>query len=166
MSKIDELEKQLDTLSALSKDEQTEKYKWKNNKVVSLSKKVLKKPDHVLVQYLRANYTMDFMLCKVISGNIIVIDSKGHELNPKDVWRHGKFLWYIIREIDTKPVTNNDYSIVRKLHRHTDNHPILMKMVLGATIKKEMSPETKKWIIWIIVGIAAIVGVYALFFMK
>jgi len=111
-----------------------------------LSKLSRKKSDYVLVQYLRNNRTVEFRLAKVISGNIIVIDNKGHELNPRDTWVKGKTTWYIIREKDTKPVSVRD----KPIGHSTDDHPVLVKMVLGAVAKKEQKPIDKKKIIFII----------------
>jgi hypothetical protein len=152
---IKELEKQMDQLI---KDEATDKVtlanKWKPKNLEKLNKQAMKKPEYVLVQYLRNNYMMEFQLCKVISGNIVVIDNKGHKLNPRRVWRSDKYLWYILRECDTEAVSNNDAPKLYKSQRSTDNHPILMKMVLGAIQKKE---EIKmKMNLWWIIGIVGV----------
>jgi len=153
MNKLDELEKRLEEIEiSKSEDEKTKKFKFKDRKFKSLSKKSKKKPDYVLVQLLRNNRTIDFKLCKVISGNIIVIDNKGHELNPKHTWIRGKHIWYIVREKDTKPVSISD-----KVTGHsTDDHPVLIKMVLGAVQKKEIAKDTKK--IATIIIVIAVVG--------
>jgi hypothetical protein len=105
-----------------------------------IAKEGTKKPEYVLVQYLRNNKRIDFRLCKVISGNVIVIDNKGHELNPKYLWLHKKYVWYIVREKDTKPVSVTD----RITGWGTDDHQILMKMTLGAVQKKELAEGQKK----------------------
>jgi len=155
MGRIEELEKKLDELTLLeSEDKVTKANKWKPRKLNSLHKKSIKKPEYVLVQYLRNNNLMTFKLCKVISGNIVVIDNKGHTLKPKAVWRHGKYFWYIIGEWDKEPIIPRYLEKIRKLQRGTDNHPILMKMVLGAVQKKD-ELKAKKNIGWII-GLAAI----------
>jgi len=164
---IDELERKLDELNNKklleeSEDKKTLNFKWKDRKFNRLAKKARKKPEYVLVEYLRNNRTIDFLLCKVISGNIIVIDNKGHTLNRKAIWIRGKYTWYIVPEWDTEPI-----SIRRKpIGFSTDDHPVLMKMVLGAVQKKEMTQETKKWI-WIILLLAgaAFLG-YIFFFAK
>ena len=70
-------------------------------------------------------------MCKVVSGNIIVIDNKVHQLNPKDTWKVGKHWWYIIREIDRLPVSNSDYPEMRNLGRDTD--------ILGVLVAKEIN---------------------------
>ena len=153
MNKLDELEKRLNEIDiSKSEDEKTKRFKFKDRKFKTLARKSKKKPSYVLVQYLRNNRTVDFKLSKVISGNIIVIDNKGHELNPRFTWIRGKNIWYIIREKDTKPVSVSD-----KVTGHsTDDHPVLIKMVLGAVQKKEIAKDTKK--IAIIVIVVAVVG--------
>jgi len=155
MDKIKQLEKKLEGLiEEQSKDKFTESNKWYPKEINKLQKQSKKKPDYVLVLYLRNNYTVCHKLVKVISGNIIVIDNKGHKLNPRFIWKpdKGKFPWYIIRECDTEPVNNLDAPKLKHYRRSTDNHPILMKMVLGALMKKE-ELKNKKNIGWII-GIA------------
>ena len=147
MNKLKELELELEQLTGKEKP-------FKERKFERLSKKSKKKPDYVLVQYLRNNRTVDFKLVKIISGNIIVIGNKGHELNPKDTWIRGKHIWYIVREKDTKPVSVRD----KPLGFGTDDHPVLMKMVLGAVQKKETQQANKK-IVGLIIG-AAIVGLF------
>jgi len=152
---IVDLEKKLDNiLIEQSKDNKTEENKWQPKKLNVLYKKSIKKPEYILVQYLRNNQRMDFHLTKVISGNIVVIENKGHILNPKLVWRHGKYFWYIVGEWDKEPIGPRYLEKIKKLQRSTDNHPILMKMVLGAIQKKE-EIKAKKSIGWII-GIAVV----------
>jgi len=161
MKNLTNIENELALLNA--NDDKTDNFKFKETKMFKLEKQSLKKPDYVLVQYLRSNRTMDFMLCKIISGNIIIVNNKGHELNPKDTFVRGKkFTWYIVKEWDTKPVSTRN-----KVEGHsTDDHPVLIKMVLGATQKKDMSPEQKKLIVYIILAVIACVAGYLIFFAK
>jgi len=148
--RLERLEKKLDaTLAKESKDNVTKENKWQPKKLESLYKKQVKKPEYVLVQYLRNNQRMDFQLTKVVSGNIVVIDNKGHTLNPRLVWRHGKYFWYIVGEWDKEPIGPRYLDKIKKLQRSTDSHPILMKMVLGALQKKE-EIKAKKNLWWII----------------
>jgi hypothetical protein len=135
-----------------SKDKITERNKWMPNKISRLNKQSAKKPEYVLVQYLRNNKLMDFQLCKIISGNIVVIDNKGHKLNPSLIWRHGKFFWYIIGEWDTEPISPRYLDKIRSMQRSTENHPILIKMILGAVQKKEELKKMKVSI-WVIIGV-------------
>lgn len=156
MNKIERLENRLDKIElSKSRDEKTRNFKFKDRKFNSLSKQSKKKPDYVLVQLLRNNRTIDFKLCRVISGNIIVIDNKGHELNPKYTWIRGKHIWYIVREKDTRPVSVSD----KVLGHSTDDHPVLIKMVLGAVQKKELAKDTKKIaIILIVIAVLGLIG--------
>jgi len=142
MNKLEILENKLNEMDSNKK-------KFKDRKFERLGKKSRKKPEYVLVQYLRNNRTVDFKLTKVVSGNIIVIDNKGHELNPKDTWLRGKYVWYIVRESDTKPISVRD----KPIGFGTDDHPVLIKMILGAVQKKE-NKEVNKKMIGFIIGIA------------
>jgi hypothetical protein len=154
LKQIREQEKKLEKIILeQSKDKLTKENKFDIKKIDNLYKKQAKKPEYVLVQYLRNNHRMDFQLTKVVSGNIIVIDNKGHTLNPKLVWRHGKYFWYIVGEWDKEPIGPRYLEKIKLLERSTDNHPILMKMVLGAIQKKE-DIKAKKNLGWII-GLAA-----------
>lgn len=154
LKQIREQEKKLEKIILeQSKDKLTKENKFDIKKIDNLYKKQAKKPEYVLVQYLRNNHRMDFQLTKVVSGNIIVIDNKGHTLNPKLVWRHGKYFWYIVGEWDKEPIGPRYLEKIKELERSTDNHPILMKMVLGAIQKKE-DIKAKKNLGWII-GLAA-----------
>lgn len=158
MDKIKQLERQLDrVLIESSKDKVTERNKWKPRNLDRLNKQARKKPEYVLVQYLRNTREMEFKLCKVISGNIIVMDNKGHEIDFRATWRHGKYIWYIIHEGDTKPVVPLKIEKLRAMQRSTEAHPILMKMVLGAVQKKEEIKQAKN-VLWWIIGLA-VVGV-------
>lgn len=141
MNTLKRLEKELMSLKAEQiNDKKTEKFKFNDKKFKRLAKQSKKKPEYALVQYLRNNKQVDFLLCKVISGNIVVINNKGHELNPKYLWTRGKYNWYIVKEKDTKPVTVMD----RISGWKTDDHPILIKMVLGAIQKENKVADQKK----------------------
>lgn len=152
---INKLEKELDNLLIeSSKDKITKANKWKPRKLIQLNKKLKKKPEYILVQYLRNNNRMNFKICKVISGDIVVIENKGHRVDPRMMWIHGKYFWYIVGEWDKEPIGPRYLEKIQKYQRSTESHPILMKMVLGAVEKKE-SLKNKKQIGWII-GLAAV----------
>jgi len=141
---LEKLESQLEELTKKKKP-------FKDRKMERLSKQSRKKPENVLVQYLRNNRTVDFKLVKIVSGNIIVIDNKGHELNPEDTWIKGKHTWYIVREKDTQPVSVKD----KPVGFDTDDHPVLIKMILGAVSKKEAIKANKK-VIGIVVALIVV----------
>ncbi len=121
-----------------------------------------KKDDYVMIQYLTKQKEVKFKLCKIISGSIIVIKNKAYSLEPHALWRFGKYFFYIHREIDTMPVSNEDYEKLVKDGRCTAAHVILIKAVLGAVNKP--SPIEKKNI-GIIIGIIAAIAVVAFLFM-
>ena len=155
------------TLENYGEDEQTINYKWKKpRKMNRLEKKSSKKADHVLVEYLTQKYTVRRMLVKVVAGNILVIDNKVHMINPRDVWRDGKSVWYKIREIDRLPISNRDYDKLIRQKRITVNDAVVIKAIVGAIQKKELTTVAKKWIIWIIIGAVAAFLVYVFFIAK
>ena len=139
-----------------------EKVKKKNlsftRKIQRLGKKA-DKPEYVLVQYLTQKQKILFIVCKVVSGNVIVVNNKVHRLNPKKIWVYKKQVWYIIREIDREPVSNENVELIRKIGRSTDEDVPLIKAVLGAVSKKQ-TIESKN--LWIIIGIV-VVGAIVLF---
>jgi hypothetical protein len=142
-------------------------WKWKKpSRMNKLEKKSNKKADHVLVEYLTQKYTVRRMLVKVVAGNILVIDNKVHMINPRDVWRDGKNVWYKIREIDRLPISNRDYDKLIKQKRITVNDSVVIKAIVGAIQKKEVTEVAKKWIIWIFIGAIAAFLVYVFFIAK
>jgi len=159
MNRIDRIEEALSRLENREPQEAAQKKFRIPYKVRSLMKQSDKKKNHVLVQYLTMKQEVRFMLQPIVSGNIIVVDHKVHMLNPRDIWRYGKHTWYIVREIDRKPVSNKDYNLVKKRGDDTENDVPLIKAVLGA-VKKQNPLEGKKgWIIAIIlIIVAAVVG--------
>lgn len=162
---LEEIEKKLEYKEI--EDEKVRSWKWKKpRRMKSLEKKTLKKPEHILVEYLTQKYTVRRLLCKVVGGNIVVIDNKVHIINPRDVWRDGKSVWYKIREIDRLPISNRDYDKLIKQKRITVNDAVVIKAIVGAIQKKEVSAATRKWIIWLIIGAVAAVMIYIFFFAK
>ena len=123
----------------------------------------MKAGDSIVTQYLTQKGEIKFKTQKIISGNIIVVNNKAHSINPKHLWRCGKQTWYIHREIDRNPVSNEDYEEVKARGDDTDSDVVLIKAVLGAMMKPKT--EIKKgWIIWIVV--AVVVGVVGFILLK
>jgi hypothetical protein len=160
---LEDIEKQLKNLR--EKQYEESKIKLPRKKRI-LEKKAGKKADSVPVEYLTQKNTVRRLLCKVVSGDLIVVDNKVHRLNPRDLWRDGKTLWYKIREIDRLPISNRDYDKLINQKRITVNDSVVIKAILGAVQKKESPLANKKWIIWLIIlGVVAVVG-YMIFFAK
>jgi len=144
MGKLDELFKSKSKKVPLSR---------KAKRLFKLDKK---RTDHVIIQYLTQKYTVRWLLQKVVGGNVVIIDNKVHELNPRNMFRDGKRTWYIIKEIDRKPVSNEDYDRVKARGDSTEADVPLIKAVLGAVQKKPML-ENKNIII--VVGVIIIAGI-------
>ena len=163
LNKIQRLKKELIILK--SKDKKTAKGGRTPNVLSKLMKKRRKKQGYVVVQYLTANYDIKFSLCKIVSGNLVVIDNKVHQLDPDKIWRLGKDSCYILREIDRHPVSNDDYQEVKERGDDTDADVPLIKAVLGAIQKNKVSTETNKNAM-IVVGVIAAIVVAAVLIMK
>ncbi len=147
-------------------DQKLDKYKYNSKGLKKAKAKVKKNPDHVLVEYLTQNYLVRWKACKIVAGNIIVVDNKVHILNPRLVWRDGKEVIYIVREIDRLPVSNIDYDKLIASKRITVNDAVIIKAIVGAIQKTGMPEQQKKMIIWIvIIGIGLLLG-YVFFIKK
>lgn len=158
MSRLDRIENKLDEVEAVLDSSRTRKKRRFSKLIERLGKKADRVSNAVLVQYLTQKYQVKFLVCKVVSGNLVVIDNKAHLLNPKYTWRYKKQLWYIIREIDRKSVSNIDYDKVKARNDDTEADVPLIKAVLGAVQKKTTSPLQGKNI-WIIIGLAVVAAV-------
>jgi len=157
MSRFERIEERLVSLED-KKDKKKKSWKIPFS-VKSSAKKAEKRDDLILVFYLSQKYQISWKLCNIVSGNMVVINNKAHEINPKAIWRMGKYIVYIIREIDRLPVSNEDYEKIKKRKTDTDADVPLIKAVLGAQIKKQPLSGKSKWVaIIIIVIIAIIVG--------
>jgi hypothetical protein len=166
MGKIEELEKrQTELEEKLLIRESTKKSKPfklppKANKAIKQGSKL---GDSIVTQYLTQKGEIKFKVCKIVSGNIIVVNNKAHKLNPKHLWKFGKQMWYIHREIDRNPVSNEDYEEVKERGDDTESDVVLIKAVLGAMMKPKQ--EIKKgWIVFVIIAI--VVAIIAFLFLK
>jgi len=164
MTRLERLENRMSELQKEVDEKQNGKKKKKEFKlpfkIKSLFKQSQKKTNYVLVEYLTQHYAIDFRLCKVISGDIIVIDNKAHKLNPRKTWRWKKYTVYIIREIDREPVSNEDVDDVEATGNGTSNDVVLIKAVMGA-VQKDSGIIKNKGIIGII--IALVVAAFVLY---
>lgn len=159
MSKIERLQKRIVELEDMASQGETKKkprmfkFPGKAKRMIGKSQK---NPEYVVSQYLTQKKDVKWKLCKVVSGNLIVVNNKVHKLNPKHLWRHGKQFWYIHREIDREPVSNEDYDTLQVQKRDTDADVPLIKAVLGAVNKPNKAVNKN---IGIIILIALVVGV-------
>ena len=156
MNRIQRLKQELETVKEDKKQPKKKKQFKLPFKTRGMLKTASKKDDYIVVQYLTQKYDIKFKLCKIISGNLIVVNNKVHKLNPKMMWKHGKYQWYIHREIDRRPVSNEDLNKVIKAGESTENDVVLIKAVLGA-IQRNKQLEGKN--IAAIIGILVVVGI-------
>ena len=163
--RLSRLEERLKDAEAKIDEKQTKKGMKFLKNLKNMAKRADKNLDLVLIMYLTQKYQVLFKVCKVVSGNIVVIDNKAHVLNPKEIWRHKKMMWYIVREIDRKPVSNRDYHSVKKRKDDTEADAPLLKAVFGALQKKKgLDIQGKN--VWIIIIIAIIAVVVFFTFFK
>jgi len=154
MTRISELEEKQALLEAALNERKEKPFKlpFKAKRQINKANKL---PDTIITQYLTQKKDIRFRACKVISGNIIVINNKVHKINPMHLWRYGKNFWYIHREIDREPVSNEDYDEVKARGNDTDSDVPLIKAVLGAIQKPTgLKGPINFWIIGIIAAIA------------
>jgi len=165
MSRITKLEKEIDELAKLIEQKSNGKKKKLKVpfKVKSNFRKANKDPQQVVVLYLTQKYEAKWKLCKIISGDLVVVANKVHQLNPKVMWRYGKNRLYILREIDRKPVSNSDYNKVIARKDDTEADVPLIKAVLGAVQKQKGLAANKGIIIWIIIAVIAAVALFTFF---
>ena len=165
MSKIERMKARIMELEESASMAETRK-KPKTFKFPGNARRIINKgrksPDSVVTQYLTQKRDINFKLCKVVSGNLIVVNNKVHKLNPKYLWRYGKNFWYIHREIDREPVSNEDYDELRERHRDTDADVPLIKAVLGAINKPSKAINKNVGIIILIALVVGVIG-FALF---
>lgn len=131
------------------------KIPFKTKMLLNKSKK--QGSNSIVVAYLSKDYKLDFKLVPVDSSNIVVVNSRAYEFDPRAIWRLGK-KWnvYLIREIDRRPISNRDYDDVRVRGDSTDSDEILLKAAMKAITLG--TTKTKKNIgIIVVIAIIAIV---------
>jgi Ni,Fe-hydrogenase I large subunit len=162
-TRIRRLEEDIAKLSAEIESKKKRKFRFRfpSFRIKSMMKRTEKKDEMIIVQYLTQKYGVKFIPCRVVGGNIIVVNNKVHVINPKTLYRFGKHRWYIYREIDRRPVSNIDYNKVKKRRDDTEADAPLIKAVLGAIQKPSLSLGSKN--LWIVVLIIAAIGIVLYF---
>jgi hypothetical protein len=125
-------------------------------------KKGQKARDQVLVFYLNIKGEMEApTLQPLYSGNMVIIRSKVYEIDPRAFWtvKIGLKMYKIllIKEIDRRPVSNLDYTEIKRRGDATDSDEFLIKAALRAQVGQAQKQISK----WIIIGIvvAVIAGI-------
>ena len=142
------------------------KFPWKWKTAIKNSSKGI---DKVLVFYLNIKGELESpMIQPLYQGNMVIIRNKPHEVDPRAFWtvkvgmKQHKVL--LIKEIDRRPVSNLDYSEIKRRGDATDSDEFLIKAAMKAQQTQLMSKGMGKAAIVII--ILVIVGALAYFFFK
>lgn len=122
-----------------------------------------KSRDKVVVLYLNIKGEIEQpVIVPLYSGNMVIIRHKPYEIDPRAFWlvrvgmKTHKVL--IIKEIDRRPVSNLDYSEIRKRGDATDSDEILLKASLRAQLSAISKPVNKAMIVIVVLIIVGIVG--------
>ena len=129
--------------------------KWKQ-----VFKSSRKKKNLILVWFLNIKGEIEPpKLYPIYSSNMVIIQNRPYEVDPRSFWRLGKYTCQIIRGIDRRPVSNLDYTEVRQRGDSTSSDEFLIKAAMQAVVGgAKKKPVDKKVIIIIaIVAIAALV---------
>jgi len=141
--RLDEIEKQV-KYGPIKEETKKKKKKWNIPfRWKATMNRSNRKHNHnkVLVLYLTANSKLESpQLLPLYAGNLIIYKDKAHEFDPRCLYsfRIGMKTYsvLILREIDRKPVSNLDWSEVKRRGDTTRNDEILLKMLRLAMVEK------------------------------
>lgn len=107
-----------------------------------------KQREHVVVFYLNIKGEIEQpMIVPLYGGNMLIIRNKVHEVDPRAFWivkigfKNYKVL--LIKEIDRRPVSNLDYSEIRRRGDATDSDEFLIKAALRAQTQQVAKPMNR-----------------------
>jgi len=134
------------------------KFKWPWQ-VQQEMKNSIKMKEQMLVFYLNVKNELEQpRMYPIYGGGMIIIKNKPYLLDPTAVISFGKYKCMIIREIDRKPVSNNDYREVKARGDSTESDELLIKATLKAMIGPQKPQANKNMIVAGIVILVIIVG--------
>lgn len=125
-----------------------------------------KQREKVVVFYLTIRGDIEPMVLPLYGGNMVIVGNKVHEVDPRAFWitkigfKTYKIL--ILKQIDRRPVSNLDYSEIKKRGDATDSDEILIKATLLANAQKTASPPINKTLI--VIGILIVLGIVGYMF--
>lgn len=155
-------EKIKETEKMLGDEKKQYKFPWKIRRML---KKSRKEKDKVLVEYLNIKgESENLRVYPLYSGNMVIIRNKPYEVDPRAFWSFGKYKKLVIKEIDRRPVSNLDYTEIKKRGDATDSDEILIKATLKAWVSGLAKKQVSK-VAWIIGGVA-LVGIIIFFLVK
>ena len=84
------------------------RFKW-SKKIKNIFKKSKKKKNQILVWFLNIKGEIEPpKLCPIYSSNMVIIQNRPYEVDPRSFWKFGKYTCQIIKGIDRRPVSNLD----------------------------------------------------------
>ena len=145
-------------------NDKKKQFKWPKPWVGKMNKSK-KVRDQVLVFYLNIRGEIESpMLLPLYSGNMVIIRNKVYEVDPRAFWtvKIGMKMYKVLlmKEIDRRPVSNLDYSEIKKRGDATDSDEFLIKAALRAQVTQTAKQVSKWIIIAIIIAIVAAVGYF------
>ena len=130
-------------------------FKWKR-----IFKSSRKKRNQILVWFLNIKGEIEHpKLYPIYSSNMVIIQNRPYEVDPRSFWRMGKYTCQIIKGIDRRPVSNLDYDEIRKRGDSTSSDEFLIKAAMQAVIGgvKKKPVDKKVIIIGALIAIAALI---------
>jgi hypothetical protein len=129
------------------------------SRIKRLLKSGNKKRKQILVWYLNAKGEIeDPKLHPIYSSDMIIIDNKPHQVDPRAFWRWGKYQVLIIKEIDRRPVSNLDYDEIKSRGDSTTSDEFIIKAAMQAVIGGPKKKPVNKTMI-IIIGVIALIAI-------
>jgi len=156
------------------KGEMLRVYTKENKKKFKLPKKILGKArkankdyKSVLVEFITLKGTVEWMILPSREDHIIIYD-KVYWFDPQTIQNmkvgfNKTYKVLIIKEGDMCPVSNLDYDELISMGRSTNNHKLLIKAALEATLAQAKPKVSKGMIVFIVILIIAGIAGYMLF---
>jgi len=128
-------------------------------KLKQLMKKSKKVPNKLLILYYRINGNIDMMLVPLFGTNMIIINNKPYEVDPRAFFRFLKHRCMSFKEIDRRPISNLDYDEIRKRGDSVDSDEFLIKAAMRAMlVSGTKKPINKGAIVIGIIVLICVVG--------
>lgn len=147
-----------DTKKFINKKKNHYKWPFKFKRIFKKSKKQRKK---ILVWFLNIKGEIEPpKLYPIYSSNMVIIQNRPYQVDPRSFWRFGKYTCQIIKGIDRRPVSNLDYAEIKARGDSTDSDEFLIKAALQAVasdVTKKKPIDKKVIIIGVIIAIAALI---------
>lgn len=126
-------------------------FKWKR-----IFKSSKKKKNQILVWFLNIQGVIEPpKLYPIYSSNMVIIQNRPYEVDPRSFWRMGKYTCQIIKGIDRRPVSNLDYDEIKRRGDSTDADELLIKASLNAVMTDSSKKKQIDKKVIVIIGIVA-----------